>query len=474
MSRWKTLLFSIIAVLLFFSLLTVIDQLLGRLNPPETGGLDFVNVHRQVRTMIAELAATEPEPQEIRVYLFGGSTMKGVPFEPLLESWIELFLTEINPQRKIRIVNCAVGAGGSYRAMRLIEDVLREGQKPGNTLPDALILYSGHNEYLDYNNRPLLALEHSPVPGLVEGLRSSWLINRFFTQRDGFFTRPNRALAPGGLKGKVARDFGKNVDRIIKLARRRKVGLVLCSPASNLAYWPPVGDAAAEHYQQALELTEKGKHEQALEQFTLARDKDAMATRAATEILIRIKEKPAAPLLEVLDFDNEFFKESEKRAPGRELFLDNCHPTRRGFYLLARSMAKAAQRFVDPEQLIYYDRYRQEGKYQWASDFEHIRKILEANREKELLLLANLETVNGRLELALEILNQALGEYPWNPALNAKYVSVLWSRDPTRQRAISELTRFLAVAEVADYLRLHAQDKYYFPGLAEALEAVDK
>ena len=472
MGRLKTFFFAVIATAVVLGVLVAVDQAAGHIGPARPAGTDFITYHRDVRAAIAAEAERPREPGEYRVYLFGGSTVVGVPYETLLDRLVELFLTEINPDRAIRVVNCAVGAGGLYRASRLMEDALTRAGRPGATGPDALVVYSGHNEYLDFNNHPVLVLEHSPWPWLVGALRRSWTVNRFLSQKGGFFTRANRARSPRGYNRRVARRHARTLARLLDLAKRHDTPLVFCNPASNLADWPPTGERAEDLYLRAQQLSRQGDHERALAYYTMARDHDGMATRAVTAYTEGYLAVPRSPWVEVVDFHHVFIRESGGRAPGENLFLDNCHPNPRGYYLLARGMARGVQRFLDPERLVFHDRYFTPEKYAWAFGFDYLRDLVRLNREEEAFLMANLQFVNGRTRRAVRVLREGLQECPASVRLRTKLASVLWSLPDERDGALELLRDIVTSGEGAAFVDAHLQDRYYFPGLDEAYRSL--
>ncbi|MCP4648089.1 MAG: hypothetical protein GY852_10230, partial [bacterium] len=152
----------------------------------------------------------------------------------------------------------------------MIEDSLTQGMQEGKTCPDVVILYSGHNEFLDFDNYAMLRMEHSPWPWLLDGIRQSWLINEFFTQDKGYVVTRHRLVSYAGVKRRVKQRFQASLERVIRLCSEARVPLVLCNPASNLSYWPPVGKDAPELYEQAKGHTKSGDHDKALQYYTMA------------------------------------------------------------------------------------------------------------------------------------------------------------------------------------------------------------
>ena len=85
------------------------------------------------------------KPQnEFRIFILGGSTVQGRPFEPATSfgKWMELELNAIDPSRQYRVINCGGISYASYRLTSVAEEVLPHS-------PDAIVLATGHNEFLE-------------------------------------------------------------------------------------------------------------------------------------------------------------------------------------------------------------------------------------------------------------------------------------------------------------------------------------
>jgi lysophospholipase L1-like esterase len=459
-------LFAAVTTAVVLGVLCLADQVAGRRDPVPIPPGDLLATHRAIRTKIAQEAARPKAPGEVRVYLFGGSTTQGVPYLMLPETLLKYYLAKANPERTFRIVNCGVGAGGFVRAALLVEDALRAGDLPGNARPDVVVVYEGHNEFLDYNNRFALVLEHRIGPRFVDALRSSWLVSHALRGAIPI-TRTNRALDPDAAGRTIGPRFAASLARLLSLTRSRGVPLVLCNPASNLADWPPTGDKARALYAKARAFAAEGRKDDALAFYSMARDHDAMAIRAVTKVTTKVLAVQPGPGVEVVDLNYLFIKRSGGNPPGRDLFLDNCHPNARGYALLLAAMARGVQRFVDPSRLPRIDDDLASAGQDAALTFA--RFVIEFSRPEEAFLEANLEVVNGHPERALPILDAALAAYPGNLRLRMKRISVLLALPGRHTDALYAAYLMRATADGARYLAEHAADTYYFPGVAGLL-----
>ena len=101
------------------------------------------NLARQRFFFPQEFPADKPE-NEFRIFVLGGSTVQGRPFEPAtsFSRWMELELNAIDPTRKYRVVNCGGISYASYRLTSVTAEILEHS-------PDAVVLATGHNEFLE-------------------------------------------------------------------------------------------------------------------------------------------------------------------------------------------------------------------------------------------------------------------------------------------------------------------------------------
>ena len=79
-----------------------------------------------------------------RIFVLGGSTVQGRPFstETAFPIWLEMRLRAAFPNTKFEVVNVGGISYASYRVSKLVTEVLKHE-------PDAIVLYTGHNEFLE-------------------------------------------------------------------------------------------------------------------------------------------------------------------------------------------------------------------------------------------------------------------------------------------------------------------------------------
>jgi len=198
-------------------------------------------------------------PGEFRVFCLGGSTVQGRPFaaETSFPTWLELSLRAGDPQRPWEVVNCGGISYAGYRLVPILEEVL--GYEP-----DLIVLYTGHNEFLE--DRSYAHIKRIPgivaVPvGWASSTRTYTLLRRAYNGLQGSSSqeppegRPMLGAEvdailehPDGLE-EYERDekwredtiehFRYNLRRMIAMADDAGVPLWLVNPVCQLRDCPP-------------------------------------------------------------------------------------------------------------------------------------------------------------------------------------------------------------------------------------------
>ncbi|NIQ84675.1 MAG: tetratricopeptide repeat protein, partial [Acidobacteria bacterium] len=228
---------------------------------------------------------------EFRVFVVGGSSAYGFPWgaRRAFSSILERALQASMPEKEVRVVNAAGMSYGSHRLRILAHELL-------DYSPDLLLLYAGHNEFVErefYDRvtaaEPLprglrlrlhrwrlysalaRALEPAPEtgPGVAQQADPAELIG-FDADR-----RYSSDVAEAD-REEVRSRFGDNLRAIVEAARKAGVDVVLCTVPSNEKGWRPnqtswpvtmsAADraAATRAIERAVEANEAGDHEAAL------------------------------------------------------------------------------------------------------------------------------------------------------------------------------------------------------------------
>jgi len=193
---------------------------------------------------------------EFRIFCLGGSTVQGRPFaiETSFTTWLELNLQAADPSRQWQVVNCGGVSYASYRLVPILEEVLAYE-------PDLIILYTGHNEFLEdrtYDHIKEMPPLVTRSMELLSGTRSFTLLRAGYLGLRGAAAVEGRpVLGPetdaileyrGGLQeyhrdAKWRRDvvehFRHNLRRMVQMTSDAGVGMLLINPVCNLRDCPP-------------------------------------------------------------------------------------------------------------------------------------------------------------------------------------------------------------------------------------------
>lgn len=202
-----------------------------------------------------ESFAAVKSSNEFRIFCLGGSTVQGNPYaiETSFTTWLELSLQAADPTRPWEVVNCGGISYASYRLAPILQEVL--GYEP-----NLIVLYMGHNEFLE--DRTYAHLRRIPRPirnvhGWLASLRVYELARATWLQVAGTgdpATPPlpvevdTRLDHPGGLesytrddawKQAVVEHYEHNLHVMLEAADRAGVPVIVCNPAFNLKDCPP-------------------------------------------------------------------------------------------------------------------------------------------------------------------------------------------------------------------------------------------
>ena len=119
-------------------------------------GDNWRTAHNKLRFFPEEVFPVAKPAEELRLFVLGGSTVNGRPYQDPTSfcTWLELGLNAMQPDLKVRVVNCGGVSYASYRLTRVLEEVLRLD-------PDGVILCTGHNEFLEDRSYPEVKLAAS-------------------------------------------------------------------------------------------------------------------------------------------------------------------------------------------------------------------------------------------------------------------------------------------------------------------------
>lgn len=300
----------------------------------------------------------EKKANTFRVFILGGSSAAGFPYEPngSVASYLRDRLSLVYPGSKIEVINCGMTAINSYTMRDLLPGIL--DQKP-----DLILIYSGHNEY--YGALGAGSIEslgnHRFTANLVITLEKyrtfQWIRNTLARIRKTF--SPEEKPQAGTLMVKMVQNkyisygsdvyekgltqFAGNLHDILRMVTNAKVPVIIGTITSNLKdQFPFVSDSsshpppAAKVFNDANQAFSQQKFRIADSLFRYARDLDVLRFRAPAamnEIIFRTAEKYG---IQVVDIDSAFNANSPNHIVGNNLIIDHLHPSLQGYQLMGK------------------------------------------------------------------------------------------------------------------------------------------
>ncbi|KAA5540500.1 hypothetical protein FYK55_21070 [Roseiconus nitratireducens] len=297
------------------------------------------------------------------------------------------------------VVNCGGVSYASYRVARILGEVLQHA-------PDAIVIYTGHNEFLEERSYATLSKPPSWFSRMGNQLRLVAAIRQTLRGRPDTEDLPQevstRLDQPGGLelyvrdeawRRAVVEHFAINLRRMVQACQAAGVPLYLCVPTSDCVNTPPIkiqslppGEIDRQRFDQAWSRAcdgestdaarlaackeclaidphhagahyiagklhwDRGNSSLAAEHLIAARDDDVCPLRATTPILQQVEQLGDQPGLTLIRCDHLFDRSD---AAGRPLpdgladpsqFVDHVHPTVNGHQEIGEQLATAFAR----------------------------------------------------------------------------------------------------------------------------------
>lgn len=358
---------------------------------------DMVTSPDRLRFFHPETFQRRKPPGTFRLFALGGSVTYGYQLSaPRSQNYCRLLDTLLDsnhPHRSFEVINCGGICYASYRLVDIARECLEHE-------PDLIVLVCGHNEFLEPRHYGDILAGVRPGLPWWYSLRTV----HFAMDVRSRFDRANDTAPKGGRATPVLADdrieeryvvreeqefahtlahFTRNLRLIVSGCKASGTSIILCTLPSNLRDWPPfvtvptdqlpegileeqlrrvndlvnagrhrealaVADevvenhhrAAAFHYAAGLALDGLGKTAEAATRYRLAMDTDGFPHRALTSFNEAVREIAAAADVPLFDIERLFARSSPDGIPGRNLFLDQCHPNVEGHELIAEGLAK--------------------------------------------------------------------------------------------------------------------------------------
>jgi len=335
---------------------------------------------------------------EVRFFVFGGSTVGGANVPDSAVSCFGARLAEMlrqgRPAQSFRQVNC----GGKAYAVRRLVNLVRECL---DYSPDFFVVLSGHNEFLEARHYAEFREEPGAMSRVWHDLRIVQLAAEL-----GARLRSRDAPAGAGPDDLVStleidpryvvrspddfertrREYEEDLRKIVALCAGRGVPMIVCTVPSNLRNAPPFAmeprsvlsreelcarldeliamhasgrhedalagarqvllreeRAAPFHYLAAKCLDGLGRIPEARRCYLLAKDTDAFPHRAQTSFNETVRRVAAETPAELFDAEALLGRLALDGIPGKDLFVDHCHPNREAHLRLAEGLREVVR-----------------------------------------------------------------------------------------------------------------------------------
>jgi lysophospholipase L1-like esterase len=311
----------------------------------------FTNAGNETKGFI-EPFAVEKAPGTVRIFVLGESTTAGYPYfhNGSFHRWLQYRLMREHPEVHYEIVNLSLTAVNSYT-------VLDFGKQLVDYQPDAVLVYTGHNEYYGalgvgstsrfggwrWMVRAMIQLRRLRVVQWVGGFWGSFR-HENADERENLMQRmaKDQSIAFGSAKFEAGvKQFEENMTELCKTFKKHGVPVYLSTVVSNLRDQRPFvgGDSV---YARAEGEYKAGDLAGAKRDFVQAKEADGLRFRAP-EAINGIIVKLAAEFSNVrlVRADSVFAVHSPGGIVGKELLLEHVHPNLYGYALLSEAYYRA-------------------------------------------------------------------------------------------------------------------------------------
>ena len=261
---WKKLLFAMVVCLAFFAITELTLWTFGvaalvEQEDPFRGFSDLITVfeaegdrYRTRRTGLGtfndQSFLVKKPAKGIRLFCLGGSSSHGYPWgaEAAFTDIVGEALAASHPERHVESVN-ASGVSYAMHRLNIVSDELLQYE------PDVLLVYSGHNEFIEpeffealkrqsrARTRLEYSLAHSRIYSLMRGAVEEWRNESPSTsqQFEARVRRDETRVFSRQEKEVIVAEFRWRLERLVRRAQESGVKVVLATVPCNLREWRP-------------------------------------------------------------------------------------------------------------------------------------------------------------------------------------------------------------------------------------------
>lgn len=339
-----------------------------------------------------------------RIFVIGESTPAGYPYNTFPQfqcpssfpNYLRTVLQYNHSLPEIELLNASCNALNSLNVLDLFSSLL-------DYQPDLVVVYSGHNEFFGPNEfvipKEKTALyQNRTLYALFMGLRRTYLYQellhaiRWIAPQvkkpkidDLQWSRKNTVAVQDPLNQIVANNYRRNLQALIRLANKKGVRVLLCTPVSNWTFPPFVsknkfmdekrtmvnwdsldtraksaynsGDLvnalqiwrrlyqldstnASVNFHAGMALVRQKDYGNAGLALLQAKDYDELPFRARTVFPQMCRQLAAEYPILLADVEAYYVQLSQRSYPEPSLFIDHVHPNDTGNYYIALLLAK--------------------------------------------------------------------------------------------------------------------------------------
>jgi tetratricopeptide (TPR) repeat protein len=309
----------------------------------------------------------EKAPGTVRIFVQGESSAAGFPYGRWASpaALLQQRLQRAYPEREIEVINTGMAAVTSYVLLDFADEILAQR-------PDAIVVYTGHNEFLGIGGvGSSLASASSPTlartiatlrrlhlyRALERGLGSLGTGEDPLAARDGTLmskVAAERSIPLGSpLYERGLGQFRGNLDRLLARYQAAGVPVFIGTLASNERDQAPfasddTADSARARFEKGRALEAAGDYVAARSEYLAAKDRDELRFRAPEDFNEVIRAVAEARGATVVDVQTALAAASSNGIIGAGLMLEHVHPNVEGYFRLASAYFPAMVQWLGP------------------------------------------------------------------------------------------------------------------------------
>lgn len=311
----------------------------------------------------------EKDSGTLRIFVLGESTTIGYPYfhNGSFHRWLGYRLMRSMPSKPVEIINLSLTAVNSYTVLDFAKQLLPYQ-------PDAVLIYSGQNEYygaLGVGSTEQTGGSRAIIQAILwlREFKIVQLLNNLFHRSpeadNQNETRLQRMVGDqqidyaSTLYQKGVDQFRWNMDKTLELLNDHRIPVFLSNLVSNEKDLVPfIGEDARRNYTLAQTALHNGAIETARQYFTLAKDLDRLRLRAPEKLNEIIEELcKKYNNVSLVDTKKTFSQHSAYGIIGRELLLEHVHPNLYGYALMSDAFytSMKSRKIIAPETEMPFD-----------------------------------------------------------------------------------------------------------------------